>query len=150
MNYSYPGFGKIGKVSDAFWVSAANENNEWCLVDDPFVWTGSPVSSNETTIAQPESVSLDREDGDVRVDPLKDLIGYCFGTGKGRGESHVLPMALFPFGGEPRKDALLERLLHDRKSVNRDINVARFRRRLRQTVAAYQRGCDKDYKKPGF
>src|SRR5689334_20199360 len=48
-------------------------------------------------------------------------------------------MLLFPLRGKPGKDRLLERLLHHRKSVEGDGNVATLRRWLGQTTTSQQR-----------
>ena len=83
-------------------------------------------------------IAVNGKDGDVCADALQDLIHDRLRPGERGDKLYLLPMLLFPLGGEARKDRLLQRLFHDRKAIDRQLRTACARRRFRHATAERQ------------
>ncbi len=129
---------QIRKILDAFRISLAHDNYKRCFVDDSMRWQRMPVSRDKTVFLQTLHVAFDREDRDFSGRPTQNLVGNCLRTGKRRLEEQHLTVLLFPLRSKRRKDRLLERLFHHRKSVERDGDIAALARWFRQTTSAQQ------------
>src|SRR5258705_174315 len=153
MNQPDSRFGEIGKVMDAFRISLAHENHERSLVDDPFLWQRAPVRSYQPLIFEPLRVALDRKNRYLRLYSLEDLIGDSLRSGKRRSEMDIETMLSFHFGRERRIDRLLERLFHDRKTINSNVDAsARLRDRFWKTSVDGQQSDNRngDNRDPAF
>src|SRR5215510_3763241 len=98
-----------------------------------------PVSRNETVFLQTLHVTFNRKDRDVGGGPTQNLVSYRLRTRKRRLKLHHLTVLLLPLCGKRREDRFLQRLLHHRKSVERDVDVATLTRRFWQTTTNQQR-----------
>ena len=78
MNQSDSRLCQIRKVTDALWISLADQNNERRLIDDPFLRQRAPIRGHEAFLFQSLRIALDREDGNFRFHPLQNLVSNSF------------------------------------------------------------------------
>src|SRR5947209_5172654 len=120
----------------AFRVALPDYDYEWSFVDDAVRRKASPVGSDGVRLLNDAvHVALNREDCDLRVNALYDLVRDSFRSRERGSEMHVLVVLFLPLRAESWKNLLLQRLLHYRKAIDRDASTARVCRRLRQTTA---------------
>src|SRR6185369_6798515 len=96
-----------------------------------------PISGNKTAGLQSLRVTVNRQNCNVSLNSLKNLIGDGFRPCERRGEAHVLAVLAFPLRSETWKHCLLQRLFHNREPVECYGNVARLGRWLRQTTGQH-------------
>src|SRR5437773_3760113 len=134
MNQPDSRLGEIGKVMYAFRISFAHENHERRFVDDPLLWQRPPIRSYQPIIFEPLRVALDRKNRYLGFYALEDLIGDRLRSGERRGEVDVEAMLSFHLRRERRVNRFLERLFHDRKTIDSNVDAAaRLRGRFWQT-----------------
>src|SRR4029453_19476573 len=98
-----------------------------------------PITRYKTLTFQSLRVAIDRKDAHLGFYALKNLIRYGFRSGERRSKAYIDAVLTFPLGGECRKNFFLQRLLHDGKTVQRDVNSpGGFHRAPRQTTAKRQ------------
>jgi hypothetical protein len=84
-----------------------------------------PIRRDHAALAKAVRIALDREDRDVGVDALQDLVGDRLRAREGTGDVELGAVLALPALLEGREKRLLHDVLHHGEAVHRELGVSR-------------------------